>query len=77
MQQLKRWVLRLTGLALLAMLLFSLRFRFDHIVVDGETYLVRVHRLSGRADILIPGEGWVPSEEAWSDAPATPPASAS
>lgn len=59
------------------LLLWSMRFRFDHIVVDNETYLVRVHRVTGDADILIPGEGWVPAEDAWSDSTETPPTSAS
>ena len=34
----------LTNLTLLVLLLVGMRFRFDHIVVDGETYLVRVHQ---------------------------------
>jgi len=28
-------------------------------------------------DILIPGEGWVPAEDAWSDSSEAPPTSAS
>ena len=68
---------RLLLLALVVLVLWSARYRFDHIVVDGETYLVRVKRVLGHADILIPGEGWVPSEEAWSDSPSSPPANAS
>ena len=71
-----RIVSRLLGLLVLAVLLWSMRFRFDHIVVDGETYLVRVHRVSGAADILIPGEGWVPAEDAWNDEGETPPTNA-
>jgi hypothetical protein len=59
------------------LLLWSVRFRFDHIIVDNETYLVRVHRVTGDADILIPGEGWVPAEDAWSDSSEVPPTSAS
>ena len=68
---------RLIVLLVVFVLLWSVRFRFDHIVVDGETYLVRVHRVSGAADILIPGEGWVPAEDAWSDSTESPPANAS
>lgn len=60
-------VRQLLVVLLVLLLLSSVRFRYDHIVVDNETYLVRVNRMSGHADILIPGEGWVPSEEAWND----------
>lgn len=69
-------MLRLLALFVVVLLLWSARFRFDHIIVEGETYLVRVHRVTGDADILIPGEGWVPAEDAWSDSSVTPPTSA-
>jgi len=67
---------RLFLLLVIVLVLWSMRYRFDHIVVDNETYLVRVHRMTGYADILIPGEGWVPAEDAWSDSSETPPTSA-
>ena len=62
-----RIVGRLAFALLVILLLWGTRFRYDHIIVEGETYLVRVQRVTGHADILIPGEGWVPAEEAWSD----------
>jgi len=68
---------RLLLALIVVLVLWSMRFRFDHIIVDNETYLVRVHRVTGDADILIPGEGWVPAEDAWSDSTETPPTSAS
>jgi len=68
---------RLALLLVAVVVLWSMRYRFDHIVVDNETYLVRVHRMTGDADVLIPGEGWVPAEDAWSDSSETPPTSAS
>lgn len=77
LKQMMRVLVRAGLLLLAGLLLWSVRFRFDHIVVDSETYLVRVSRLSGHADILIPGEGWVPSEEAWDDSAPSPPASTS
>ncbi len=55
------------GLLLLVLVLWAQRFKYDHIVVDSETYLVRVSRVSGHADVLIPGDGWVPIEDAWND----------
>lgn len=67
-----RVLFRLALLAVLVAALYAARFRFDHIVIDGETYLVRVHRMSGHADILIPGDGWVPAEDAWSDTGGEP-----
>lgn len=70
MTPLGRWLKALATLvlgAVLLALLWGARFHYDHIVVDGETYLVRVSRLSGHADVLIPGDGWVPAEDAWND----------
>jgi len=71
-----RIVVRVLVALAIALLFWAGRYRYDHIIVDGETYLVRVQRMSGHADIMIPGEGWVPSEEAWDDssdeAPQTP-----
>ena len=55
--------------------LWSMRFRYDHIVVDGDHYLVRIERVTGNVDILIPGEGWVPAEDAWNDEEPAPDAS--
>jgi hypothetical protein len=70
-------VLRLMFALAVLLSLWCLRFRYDHIVVESETYLVRVQRVTGDADILIPGEGWVPAEDAWSDSTETPPTATS
>ena len=70
-----RVAVRLVFALVVVLLLFSARYRFDHIVVDNETYLVRVHRVTADADILIPGEGWVPAEDAWNDSSEAPPTS--
>jgi hypothetical protein len=59
---------RVILVVLAALLLWSARYRYDHIIVQGDTYLVRVHRVTGHADILIPEQGWVPAEESWNDA---------
>lgn len=37
-------------------------YRWDHMTVDGNVVPVRIHRLSGEADMLLPDEGWVPVE---------------
>ena len=65
------------GGLLLVVVLWAARFHYDHIVVDNETYLVRVSRLSGHADVLIPGDGWVPVEDAWNDSDDDQPQSPS
>ena len=54
----------------LALLFFAwpTRWRYDHITVDQETYLVRIERLTGHADILVPEMGWTPAELPWDEA---------
>lgn len=48
-------------------------YRYDHMTVDGDTYPVRIHRITGHADILMPEQGWIPSEQPWDQGPdATP-----
>ena len=71
-----RIVVRILLALVVVLVLWSVRFRYDRIVIDNETYLVRVQRVTGDVDILIPGEGWVPAEEAWSDQNEAPPTSA-
>ena len=68
---------RLFLLLLLVLLVFASfvwpsRWRYDHISVDGDSYLVRINRFSGHADILVPETGWVRSEDSWDDTPTTP-----
>ena len=72
-----RWAVRVVVVLVALLLLWACRYRFEHIVVDGDTYLVRVHRVTGHADILVPGEGWVPSEEAWDESSDETPQSPS
>lgn len=69
----RRLSLLLLFLAALAFAAFAwpTRWRYDHITVDRESYLVRIDRLSGHADILVPELGWTPAEAPW-DAPETP-----
>ncbi len=58
-------LLRLVLLALAVLVVvyvWPTRFRYDHVSVDGNTYPVRVDRLTGDADMLVPDEGWVPVE---------------
>ena len=64
-----RTALRLAWLALALGLLFAFvtlvwptRFRYDHMTVDGEAVIVRIDRITGDADMLLPDQGWVPVE---------------
>jgi hypothetical protein len=50
-------------------LVWPSRWRYDHITVDKDTYLVRVERLTGHADILVPELGWTPAETPWDETP--------
>jgi hypothetical protein len=62
-----RLALRVAGIALacavLALFLATVwptPYRYDHMTYEGETVIVRIDRLSGEAEMLLPDEGWVP-----------------
>ena len=71
---------RLLALLVLALMLAGVAFvwpslyRYDHMTVDGDVYPVRIHRITGHADILLPEQGWIPAEDSW-DQDSTPPSS--
>ena len=46
-----------------ALFVWPTRFRYDHMTIDGDTYPVRIDRLTGHADVLLPGDGWTPDED--------------
>lgn len=54
--------LALLLLALFAAFVWPTPWRFDHMTVDGNVVPVRIHRVTGSADMLLPDEGWVPVE---------------
>jgi len=60
------WVLVRLVLLALALLYVSYvwptRYRYDHLSTEGNTYPVRIDRLNGDADMLVPDEGWTPVE---------------
>ncbi|MBI5168584.1 MAG: hypothetical protein HZA61_03760 [Candidatus Eisenbacteria bacterium] len=37
-------------------------YRYDHMTVDGNIVPVRIHRVTGEADMLVPDDGWIPVE---------------
>ena len=45
---------------LLALFVWPTRYRYDHVVTEGDTYPVRIDRFSGDADMLTPDDGWYP-----------------
>ena len=51
-------------LAAFASFVWPTRWRYDHMTVGDDTYPVRIDRITGHADILLPGEGWTPAEDA-------------
>jgi hypothetical protein len=60
-------VLRTTRVMLVVLLLllyvvfvWPTRFKYDHVVSDGDTYPVRIDRFNGDADMLTPDDGWYP-----------------
>jgi hypothetical protein len=48
------------------------RFRYDHMTVDGNLVPVRIDRLTGNADMLVPDDGWVPVEAPRDATPESP-----
>jgi hypothetical protein len=59
-----RAVLVAALLAAFALYVWPTRWRYDHMTVGDDTYPVRIHRFTGHAYILLPGEGWTPAEDA-------------
>jgi len=63
----------LLALAASVLYVWPTAYRYDHMTVDGDVYPVRIHRVTGHADILMPEQGWIPSEQPWdSDSQTTP-----
>lgn len=63
-------ILMLLALVAFAAFVWPSRWRYEHITIDKEDYLVRVERLTGRADILVPEQGWTPADMPWDEEPA-------
>jgi hypothetical protein len=69
-----RWLLFLAIVAAYVVFVWPTRFRYDHMTVDGNLVPVRIDRLNGNADMLVPDEGWLPVEGADSGAGVNPAA---
>ena len=54
-------------LVAIAAFVWPTRWRYDHMTVGNDTYPVRIHRITGHADVLLPGDGWTPVEDAFQD----------
>ena len=53
------WLWLLVGVAFV-MLVWPTRWRYDRITIEGDVVIVRLDRLTGEADMLLPDDGWVP-----------------
>jgi hypothetical protein len=58
--------------ALCLLYVWPTRFRYDHMTVDGNLVPVRIDRISGDADMLVPDDGWVPVESPQNATPNGP-----
>ena len=67
----------LITVAVLAFALFvwPTRWRYDHMTVEGNIVVVRINRVSGTADMLVPDDGWVPVATPIDSSGAATPAS--
>lgn len=54
------WLIALAAVWAVAVFVWPTRYRYDHVVTQGETYPVRIDRFTGDADMLTPEDGWVP-----------------
>lgn len=71
-RRLIRGLLLLLVLLVFAAFVWPTLYRNDHVTVDGDTYPVRIHRVTGRADMLVPEEGWIPVEQPAQDSTEAP-----
>ena len=58
-----RAIVVVTVLGAFALFVWPTRWRYDHMTVGPDTYPVRIDRISGHADVLLPGDGWTPAED--------------
>ena len=60
--RLVRLLVVLAILAAVALFVWPTRYRYDHMTVDGNLVPVRIDRITGDADMLVPDDGWEPVE---------------
>lgn len=73
MTKLVRWTIVFAALAAFAAYVWPTRWRYDHMTVSGDDCPVRMDRFNGNADVLLPGDGWTPVEDALGKENDTPP----
>jgi hypothetical protein len=71
--KLVRWVFVLGVLLAFVAYVWPTRWRYDHMTIDSEQCPVRIDRINGRADVLLPGDGWTPVEDALDNSDDKPP----
>lgn len=57
-----RFAIVFAMLGLFAAYVWPTEYRYDHMTVDGNIVPVRIHRITGEADMLVPDDGWIPVE---------------
>ena len=57
-----RFAIVFAVVALFASYVWPTEYRYDNMPVDGNTVPVRIHRIPGEADMLVPDDGWIPVE---------------
>jgi len=64
-----RALIALVLLGSFALFVWPTRWRYDHLTIDTYTYPVRIDRLTGDADVLLPADGWTPIEDVTDQSP--------
>jgi hypothetical protein len=54
-----------------AIFVWPTMWRFDHLTSSGDTFPIRIHRITGRTEILLGVQGWVETGEASKPSVAT------
>ncbi len=55
-----KWAVAVLALWVLITYVWPTRYHYDRVTFDGDTYPVRIHRVTGEAEMLLPDEGWAP-----------------
>jgi hypothetical protein len=61
------WLAALVLFAAFAAFVWPTQWRYDKMTIGDDTYPVRIHRVTGHADVLLPGDGWTPAEDVTTD----------
>ena len=60
--RLLKWAAPIVAFLAFVLYVWPTPYRFDHVTVENDTYPVRIHRVTGRAEMLTPDDGWIPMQ---------------